>query len=111
MIVAGGIAIAVAATEIWKGGSVCAIWTGIVVGCMAGIVARLEAVKARVAVVGALIQNRRDRRDTGPGASFSVLLSDYFYDHRGFTDTTGQCKIDDESINNNFINRIKVELV
>lgn len=58
VIVVGGIAVAVATAEIRKGGSVRAVRARVVVGGMARIVARLKAVKARVAVVGALIQDR-----------------------------------------------------
>jgi len=58
VIIASGVAVAVATAEIWEGGSVGAVWAGIVVGRVAGIVARLEPVEARIAVVGALIQDR-----------------------------------------------------
>jgi len=93
VIIASGVAIAVAPAEVRKGGSVRAVWAGIIIGRMAGIVARLEAVEARIAVVGALIQDRRDRRDAGSSASFTILLSGYFYDHRGLTGATGEHKI------------------
>jgi len=58
VIIVGGIAVAVATAEVRKGGSVCAVRAGVVVRGMARIIARLEAMKARVAVVGTLIQNR-----------------------------------------------------
>lgn len=61
VIVVGGIAVAVTTAQVREGGSVRAVRTGVVVGGMAGVVARLEAVEAAVAVVGTLIQDRRDR--------------------------------------------------
>lgn len=93
VIITAGIAVAVAAAEVREGGSVRAIRTGVVVGGVAGIVARLKAVEAGVAVVRALIQDRRDRRDAGPGATLAVLLAGYLYDHRGLARATGGRKI------------------
>jgi len=91
VIVAGGVAaVAVATAEIWEGGSVRAVRAGIVVGGVAGIVARLEAVEAGIAVVSALIQDGRDRRNAGSRASLAVLLSGYFYDHCGLARATGK---------------------
>lgn len=90
-VIVGGIAVAVAAAEVREGGSVRAIRAGVVVGVVAGIVARLEAVEAGVAIVGALIQDRRDRRDARPGASLAVLR--YFYDYRGLARITDKHKI------------------
>jgi len=58
VIIASGISVAIATAEIWKRGSVRTVRAGIIVGRVAGIVARLETVEARIAVVGALIQDR-----------------------------------------------------
>lgn len=88
LIVAAGVAVAVAAAEVREGGSVRAVRAGIVVGRVAGVVARLKTVEAGIAVVGALIQDRRDRRDAGPGASFAVLLSGYLYDNGSLAGAT-----------------------
>lgn len=95
-VIVGGIAVAVTTAEIRKRGSVCAVRTGVVVGGVAGIVPRLEAVKARVAVVGTLIQDRRDRRDARSSASFTILR--YFYDYRGLARATNKCKIEKSDI-------------
>lgn len=51
---------------------VAAVGAGVVVGGVTGVVAGLEAVKARVAVVGALVHDGRDRGDRGPGAMVAV---------------------------------------
>jgi len=85
-MIVGGIAVAVATAEIREGGSVRAVRAGVVVRGVARIVARLKAVEARVAIVGTLIQNRRDRRDARPGASFAILR--YLDDHRSFARAT-----------------------
>lgn len=90
VIVVAGIAVAVATAEVREGGSVRAVRAGVVVGGMARVVARLKTVEAGVAVVGALIQDRRDRRDARPSASFAVLR--YLYDYRSLA-RTGKRKI------------------
>jgi len=96
VIVVGGITVAVTTTEVRERGSVCAVRTGVVIGGMTGIVSRLETVKARVAVVGTLIQDRRDRRDTRSSASFTILR--YFYDYRSLAPATNKCKIEKSDI-------------
>lgn len=86
MIVVGGIAIAIATAQIREGGSVRTVRARVVVRSVARIIARLKAMEARVAIVGALIQDRRDRRDARPGASFAILR--YLDDHCSLACTT-----------------------
>lgn len=64
-------AVAVAA-EVGEGGGVGAVGAGVVVGGVAGVVAREEAVEAGVAVVGALVQDGGYGGDAGPGAPVAV---------------------------------------
>lgn len=85
-MIVGGIAVAVATAEIRERGSVRAVRARVVVRGVARIIPRLEAVEARVAIIGALIQNRRDRRDARPSASLAILCD--FDDHCSFARAT-----------------------
>lgn len=99
MIVVGGIAITIATAQIWEGGSVRAVRARVVVRGVTRIVARLKAMEARVAIIGALIQDRRDRRDARPGASLAVLR--YLDDHCSLACATEKKKSKIESYNIN----------
>lgn len=91
VIVVGGIAIAIATAQIREGGSVRTVRARVVVRSVARIVARLKAMEARVAIVGALIQDRRDRRDARPGASLAILR--YLDDHCSLACATEKEKV------------------